>query len=375
MKSSIRNVIVAATLCLSASGLLTGCGGQSTDTATSTQPTATTTTEDVTALGGQANADQLDALYQAAVANGETTVYVVGPSEPSRAAYYATFSARYPKIKVVGTQASGPTFDSKIRNEVASGQYQTDLVQGGDTSVAPQLADGLYQAYTPFTTTNLDAIWSEPTGTLWAASGSVSGIVYNTNLVQAADAPKGWADLLNPAFKDKMTMDDPTKFGPTFGTFNKMIQDGRLGDDFVSKLYAQNITLNSQSQAADATVMTGQFAIEPIYPLDFFMTDKANGGPIEWVLPNDGAQISPHYLGLMAHAPHPNAAKLLMNWSFTPEAQQGIASIGLYPLVAGEPGPNGLPSIDTIDLLKPIPLADIASVSATNLAKVKAAWQ
>jgi len=329
----------------------------------------------VTALGGQANADQLDALYQAAVANGETTVYVVGPSEPSRAAYYATFSARYPKIKVVGTQASGPTFDSKIRNEVASGQYQTDLVQGGDTSVAPQLADGLYQAYTPFTTTNLDAIWSEPTGTLWAASGSVSGIVYNTNLVQAADAPKGWADLLNPAFKDKMTMDDPTKFGPTFGTFNKMIQDGRLGDDFVSKLYAQNITLNSQSQAADATVMTGQFAIEPIYPLDFFMTDKANGGPIEWVLPNDGAQISPHYLGLMAHAPHPNAAKLLMNWSFTPEAQQGIASIGLYPLVAGEPGPNGLPSIDTIDLLKPIPLADIASVSATNLAKVKAAWK
>jgi len=317
----------------------------------------------------------LDALYQAAVADGETTVYVVGPSEPSRAAYYATFSARYPKIKVVGTQASGPTFDSKIRNEVASGQYQTDLVQGGDTSVAPQLADGLYQPYTPFTATNLDAIWSEPTGTLWAASGSVSGISYNTNLVQGADVPKSWTDLLNPAFKDKMTMDDPTKFGPTFGTFNKMIQDGRLGMDFISKMYAQNITINAQGQAADATVMTGQFAIEPIYPLDFFLTDKANGGPIDWVLPDDGAQVSPHYLGLMAHAPHPNAAKLLMNWSFTPEGQQGIAGIGLYPLVAGEPGPNGLPSIDKINLLNPIPLADIASVSATNLDKVKAAWQ
>jgi len=326
------------------------------------------------ALGSQANADQLDALYQAAVAAGETTVYVVGPAEPSRAAYYAAFTARYPTIKVVGTQASGPTFDQKIRNEVASGQYQTDLVQGGDTSVAPQLADGLYQAYTPFTASTLDAIWSEPSGTLWAASGSMSGIVYNTNLVTGADIPKGWTDLLNPNFKDKMTMDDPTKFGPTFGTFNKMIQDGRLGMDFISGLHAQNITVNAQGQAANATVMTGQFAIEPCYPLDFYLTDKANGGPIQWVLPNDGAQISPHYLGLMAHAPHPNAAKLLMNWSFTPEAQQGIAGIGLYPLMPDQPGPEGNPPANQIDLLKPIPLSDIASVSATNLAKVKAVW-
>jgi len=374
MKSSLRNVLMAGVLVTTVSMMLSGCGS-STDGGGGGSAASSPTEDAAVALGSQSNADQMDALYQAALASGKTTIYIVGPSEPSRAAYYATFSARYPGIKVVGTQASGPTFDSKIRNEVASGQYQTDLVQGGDTSVAPQLADGLYQPYKPFTASKLDAIWSEPSGTLWAASGSVSGIAYNTNLIQAADAPKGWSDLLNPAYSGKMTMDDPTKFGPTFGTFNKMIQDGRLGIDFISKLYAQNIQIGSQAQAAAATVATGQYSIEPIYPLDFYLADKANGAPMNWVLPNDGDQISPHYLGLMAHAPDADAAKLLMNWSFTPEGQQGIASIGLYPLVAGEPGPEGNPPVDQLDLLKPIPLADIAKVSATNLAAVKAAWQ
>ena len=129
------------------------------------------------------------------------------------------------------------------------------------------------------------------------------------------------------------------------------------------------------SPVAGSAVATGQFAAQPFYPLAFFIRDKAKGAPVEFVFPTEGGvHLSPHYVGIIDGAPNPDAAKLLMAWLFTPEAQQLAADTGYYPLVSGQPGPDGLPTVDDLDLMKPFVLEDVGGVMAENLEIVKQAF-
>lgn len=330
---------------------------------------------DADLLGGEEAVAAMQELYEAAQAAGQTTVNVYGPGEQDKGPLYEVFSQRFPGITVTGTYLVGPEFDAKIQAEFASGQHVADMVQAGDTSVAPQLQQGKYVPFEPVTAGQLDDGFRDPTGHLTAATGSTFGFVYNTNLMQEADAPKGWEDLTDPALKGKMTSEEVARNGGAFGTLNHLLWDGRYTEDYLAALAGQDIALQASGPVAGAAVATGQFAVNPFYPYSFYLRDKAQGAPVEFVFPTEGgAHISPHYLGLLTGAPNPEAAKLLMTWLFTPEGQQAASDVGYYPLMPDSPAPQGYPSVNELDLLKPFPIAEVGQISAGNLAKVKAAW-
>jgi iron(III) transport system substrate-binding protein len=330
---------------------------------------------DAQALGGEAAVTAMQQLYQAAQAAGQTTVTVYGPGEQDKEPLYEVFSQRFPGISVTPVYLVGPEFDARIQAEFASGQHVADMVQAGDTSVAPQLAQGKYAEFTPVTAEGIDPGFADPTGHLVAATGSTFGFVYNTNLMSAQDAPKGWEDLVDPRYRGKMTAEEVTRNGGGFGTLNHLLWDGRYDDSFLRGLSGQDIAFQASGPVAGAAVATGQYALNPFYPYSFYLRDKEQGAPIEFVFPTEGgAHISPHYLGLLNGAPNPDAAKLLITWLFTPEGQQASADVGYYPLMPDSPAPGGYPSVNQLDLLKPFPIDQVGQISAGNLARVKDAW-
>ncbi|WP_417510160.1 ABC transporter substrate-binding protein [Microbacterium sp.] len=327
------------------------------------------------ALGGEAAAAQLDELYAAAKESGQTSVTIYGPGETDKAAMYEIFSERFPGITVNPVYILGPDLTAKLEAEFASGQHVGDLIQNGDAGIAGNLLADQLEPFKPVLAGELDEVaYGEPTGAAWAATAATFGFAYNTNLLSEDEAPATWDDLLDPALKGQMTSDNMTRNGAGMGTLSHVMWDGRLGDSWLSDFAAQDITFQASTPAAGAAVATGEFAVQPAYPMAFYLRDRASGAPVNWVLPEDGVHLSPHYVALLKGGPNSDAAKLLMAWLFTPEAQQASAELGYYPLLPGEAGPNGLPPADELDLLKPISLTDVLEVHAKNLAEVKAAF-
>ncbi|WP_162893132.1 ABC transporter substrate-binding protein [Microbacterium halotolerans] len=333
--------------------------------------------DDVQALGGDAAVDAIDELYEAAIEAGQTTVTVYGPGETDKQSIYdELFLARFPEISVTGVYLLGPDYAARLEGEFASGQHVADLVQAGDTSISPGLPQDYYEAFRPVTASEMDqSSYSDANGMVWAASGTAFGHMYNTTQLAPADAPQGWEDLLDPALAGRITTDDVARNGAGFGTLSHLLWDGTADTEYIEGLAAQDIVFQASSPASGNAVATGEYALQSWYPMPFYIRDQAAGAPVEYVFPTEGGvHISPHYLGVVNGAPNPEAAKLLMTWLFTPEAQQAMAEIGYYPLVPGQPGVPGYPPIDDLDLLKPFSLTDLNAINAENLEIIQSAF-
>ncbi|BBG03011.1 MULTISPECIES: ABC transporter substrate-binding protein [Pseudonocardia] len=371
---SLGALVCAAVLTLAA------CGGGATDPASGDAAVGaagegTVDAAAAEALGGEEAVAEMQALYAAATESGRTSVTIYGPGERDKEPLYAMFAQRFPGIDVTGVYLLGPEFDGRIQAEFASGQHVADMVQAGDTSVTAHIDQGRYAEFRPVTAEELDPGFSDEGGHAAAASGSAFGIAYNTNLLPAEQAPKGWNDLLDPAYTGMMTSDETTKFGGAFGTLSHLIWDERYDDAFLEGLAGQQIAPQASAPVAGNAVAAGQHAINPFYPYSFFLRDSEQGAPVEFVFPTEGGvHISPHYLALIEGAPNPDAAKLLITWLFTPEAQQAAGEVGYFPLMPGSSAPGGYPSVDELDLLKHFPLADVGDITSSNLARVQAAW-
>lgn len=370
-KSKLSWIALAATAALA----LTACGGGG-EAPAPAEPGAAPSDDVVELLGGAEAAAEMDELYQAALESGRTSVTIYGPGETDKEKMYDLFSERFPGISVTGVYILGPDYAAKIEAEFASGQHVADIVQAGDTAIASNIVAGYFEPFHPVGAQDVDAeAYADPAGTVWAASASTFGFLYNTSMLDEADAPRGWDDLLDPSLTGAMTSDDVTRNGAGFGTLSHLLWDGRFGAEWLDALAAQDITFQSSSPVAGSAVATGQYAVQPFYPMAFYLRDKAKNAPVEFVFPTEGGvHLSPHYLGVINGAPNPDAAKLLMAWLFSPEAQDAAAEVGYYPLVPGHAGPDGLPPADELDVLLPFNLDDVGSVMAGNLEIVKQAF-
>ncbi len=159
-------------------------------------------------------------------------------------------------------------------------------------------------------------------------------LFYNTKLVSAKEF-KSYKDLLDPKWKGKIAVDDPRKAGPGMGTFLLFYLHPELGPDFIRALGKQQLTLlRDYAQEVDA-VGQGRYPVL-IGAADFAAIERARQGvPIGIVDARqikEGTDVSPANgnLALFNRAPHPNAAKVYINWLLSKEGQTIFARANGY---------------------------------------------
>ncbi len=147
----------------------------------------------------------------------------------------------------------------------------------------------------------------------------------NTNLVKTNEITS-YKDLLDPKWKGKIVMDDPRKPGPGFGTFTFFFMHPDLGPDFIRALARHNpLVLRNYRQELD-------FLAQGKYPILIGTSDSTaearmkQGLPIAIVDPRqlkEGSDVNPQAgaLALFNRTPHPNAAKVYVNWLLSKEGQ------------------------------------------------------
>ncbi|MEV5411173.1 extracellular solute-binding protein [Thermopolyspora sp. NPDC052614] len=349
MRPDIR--LATAVIALASAFALAGCAG--------TGPTTSGAPIEVPGASREGNAFMND-LYRRATDSGATQVVVYGASQSTSAGMFAKFSERFPGITIVPQDAADSQTLTKLQIEAESGNRLADLYAGGISSVTrvAEVPNVCAKADVRTAPADFELPYSSG-GRVLAYNMRFFGFVYNTKLVAENEVPRTWADLLDPRWKGKLVMGDPTVTGGLRYLLTGLLvpeSADKWGEEYLKKLAAQEPNISQNEPTVPADVASGRFPVGVGVYSGYYEAQKAKGAPIGIVFPlKDGGNfLSRSGLCVIKDAPHADAALLYVNWLFSPEGQRVLAEVDNgYGLVPGSPGPSGAPPLDELEKLPP----------------------
>jgi iron(III) transport system substrate-binding protein len=265
-----------------------------------------------------------DKVVAAAKAEGGLVLYTALLGVPSTKAIAKAFEAKY-GIPVQVLEARASELRERIRTEQSAGRYLGDvmfnsenqaiILSAEDKSIVPHEpvpnAVGLTE---PFRDDGLKS----PVMTI------NYGLLVNNRLVPPGEEPKSWRDLTDPKWKGKILSDDMRAVGGGYVLF--FVTEEKLGKPYHEALASQGILFTREQREAGRRVARGEMAIY----MPFILGDIQNlkGLPVRSVIPAEGAPYVLYATAAMKDAPHPNAARLYIDFSMSEEVQKIFAQDG-----------------------------------------------
>ena len=165
-----------------------------------------------------------------------------------------------------------------------------------------------------------DKAYYDPNGLHITTRILVCPIAYNTNLVKKEEAPKSYADLLDPKWSGKMVKAHPAYSGTIMNATFQIARD--IGWDYFEKLAKQRVMQVQSATDTPKKIQLGERAVMVDGAGYFIIRFKEAGDPVEIVYPAEGTPVATSPSAVMKNAPNPNAARLFQNWMHSREAQQ-----------------------------------------------------
>ena len=299
-------------------------------------------------IAGVAHAQ--DSRLEAAKKEGKV-VWYTSLVLPSAEKVAKLFETAYPGIKVEVHRTGSQRILQRVMQELQANLKIADVVHTSDAGHFVLLKEKkLLAPYTPAGVEKFPAGFKDKDGYYFGLRATVNSITYNTKLLSATEAPKTWKDLLDPKWKGKQVSAHPGYSGVIATHILALVH--MHGWDYFKQL-AQNKVMLTQSAADPSSVVASGERIIAVNGGDYSAYQlKKKGNPIEIVYPKEGVPLVVSPTAIMVFAPHPNAAKLFTDFTFTREIQQVMAdSEGLY---TGHPDvkyPTDKPKLNDLKLL------------------------
>ena len=150
----------------------------------------------------------------------------------------------------------------------------------------------------------------------------VSPIAYNTNLVKKEEAPKSFADLLDPKWAGKIVKAHPAYSGTIMNATFQIARD--LGWDYLEKLAKQRVMQVQSATDTPKKISLGERAVMADGAGYLVIRYREEGQPVDIVYPEEGTPLAAGPSAVLKAAPNPNAARLFQNWMHSREGQQLI---------------------------------------------------
>lgn len=261
------------------------------------------------------------ALIEAAKKEGVVNWYTA-MDLPAAESLAKGFEAKFPGIQVRVERSGSERVFQRIAQEYASRITNVDVVNSADGAHAiVWKRDGMLQPYLPEDVVkHFPAGTYDPEGHFITHRVHLSVIAYNTTLVKPEDAPKSFADLLDPKWSGKMVKGNPNYSGTILTATFQMARD--LGWSYFEKLSKQKIMQVQSSVDPPKKIALGERAVMVDGGDYNVMQHIDKGAPLAIVYPTEGAPYVSNPAALFKAAPHPNAARLLHNWMMSAEGQQ-----------------------------------------------------
>lgn len=279
-----------------------------------------------------------------AEAEGELVFYTTDPPAATTEVMNE-FMKAFPKIKASFIRLQAGNLMAKLMAERQAKNYLVDVMAISEMTFATDLQkrNGYAQYVSPEHAAYNNAYKSTPEG-YWAwGSLIVAGLAYNPKLVTGDDIPKNWTDVFKPAFQGAINTKLSTS-GLQHGTWYKLRQ--LYGEQYWSKFAEmQPRGFDSYVQQFDRMV-NGQDKVVHTAQYSGYLQVKAKGAQLEFVFPTDGVVVGQQIYGVIADAPHPEAAKLFLDWVLGKPGQIAIQNAHFLssPRTDTPPPPGGIPT-------------------------------
>jgi iron(III) transport system substrate-binding protein len=292
-------------------------------------------------------------LEQAARAEGRLTWYVAQQDTETAELFGRTFTARHPGIQVDVIRVTGQVAYQRLMLDIKNRTPHCDVFSATDISHMPALKER--NELTPFRPDNFanmrpefralaDEGWHMPTNAgRWV-------LIHNSNKVTAAAAPKAWTDLLDPRLKGQVSLAHPA-FSGGAGVWVLTLRKA-YGWQYFEKLARNNPRIGRSTLDTVSLLSSGECQVGPTW-LPGVQRAVDKGSPITVVQPTDGVVVMVFPSAIPARAPHPNAARLFMQWMLSEEFSTMLAKDGSEPIhVAVAPRPD-IPPLGSLKILAP----------------------
>ncbi len=285
-----------------------------------------------------ARAESIDELYAKAKQEKTLVLYGAGPTG-SHDRWVKDFRERFPGVTVELTGGLSTALNKKVEEQLARNKIETDL------AIFQTIQDfskwkkaGALLMFKPDGSDMIDPAYKDEDGAFTAVSVNTIVYAYNTKLLPAADVPKSALDFLKPIFQGRLITVDPSEDDAGLAVFNMIVT--KYGWSYMDRYMAQKPAfVTTGHQTVSNAIADG----EKLATFDSTSTTprlKAAGKPIEPVFSQvDDTPVFLVGAAIFKDAPHPNAAKLYLNWYLAKEQQ---ARSGTFSPRADVPPPPGL---------------------------------
>jgi iron(III) transport system substrate-binding protein len=294
----------------------------------------------VTSISGAAESKagwqaEWEKTVKAAEEERAVVIYMTQAFEP---VFREAFQKKYPKIKVTTVTGRGFQLSQRVMNERRADKYLVDLYVSGN--ITPLTVFHRTKILEPIRPLLLFPEVIDPSGWyegkhhyddpenryifVFEGTPRSGEITYNSKLVNPSEIKSYW-DLLNPKWKGKIVSVDPLVAGPINAAQIFFYKHPDLGPEFLRRLHAETdmVIVRSNEQLLD-WLSAGK------YWFGFGARDVDNamtqGLPVNQFLPGslkEGSSVTAYNgtLSFFNRAPHPNAAKVAVNWLLSREGQ------------------------------------------------------
>ena len=245
--------------------------------------------------------------------------------------FQKALATKYPFLKVNHVRLGASTLVARAAAEFLAGKHLADVYGVTPDSMNYMRKQGIIAPYTSPEAKFMHEGFLDPKG-FWSGINTdvlVTGV--NTAQLGIERAPHSYADYLKPEYKDKMAFH--------IGTDNPLIGLSEIYGDEKALAYMRSFAKQDPIQQDGYTKISqllaaGEFPLVAFMQVTKLQKIRKRGGPVDW-LPLDPSLATVSSVAVAKNAPHPNAARLLVDFYLSEEGQKALREIDKIPLRRG----------------------------------------
>jgi len=262
-----------------------------------------------------------------------------------RASFYANITAVESIIKAFSadtgvkgeyTRISTTKFVATAVTEFEAGKLMADVVQGPLPVLELLKERGILASYRSPAAKGYPE-WTRKDDYIQLFGIEYMAVIYNKELVKSADAPKRYEDLANPKWRDKIVMPNPSNHATTIGWLvglrDHVFKSETEWRKFLAGLAANRPMFVASLGPTPAPIESGEKPIGISMP-KYIVTNAP--APLDWARISQPMMGTPRAIGVASKAPHPNAARLFVDYWLSRKSMEMLAKdVGEYVLAPG----------------------------------------
>lgn len=266
-------------------------------------------------------------IIEAARKEGEVIWYTTITIDQSKVVV-DRFQKKYPFLKPIVYRSSGAPLMTKVLTEARAGLFGFDVVGGRGEMIIAFKEKNLLASYLSPERTTIDPDLFDKDGYWYTYYVVPSALGYNTNLVKKDEIPNTYEALLQPKWKGKKISIDSTAYLLLQGLSAVWGKEKAVA--YMKQLAAQDPILTRGSTERVTMAGAGEFPLLIAYAHTIERA-KVTGVPMDWI-PLEPALVEIDPLMIGSKAPHPNAARLFLDYLLSQEGQSMLVEFQRIPV-------------------------------------------